>query len=503
MKRTVLITNHKLSGRTGTEIQTRNLALALLQAGHRPIVYSQTHGPIVDALRARSIVVTDDINTITLPIDVIHGHHNSCTATAAVRFPHVPAIFLCQDFAQWHDYPPKLPNIRRYLATSEANFDRLTAEGGVCSTDSQLLLNCVDLDRCQAGPPLPDRPTRALLFAKGRSYVRAVQQACDNRGIALEVIGSAVDRLVADPEAHIRDAHLVFASGLGAMESIACGRAVVVCDPRGLAGFCSAADYPTYRRHNFGLRLLSKPLTVAAIEAEIDSYDPTSAMQVSASFRADGGFSHYVAQLEEIYDAVIAEHRASPVPQSAWHRAIADHLQRWGPTSSTAWPWMRERGALLSRIDSLECTLPSINAGAPYRFGSDEKADWYRLGGSWGRMEHNGMWTVGPHAWIRLRLPAPVRGATRLSVRVQPFLNAQNPERVVDIYANGVPVAEWRLTGITAGFRNEDIPLPPRAIQNDGDVLISLRVRDPIAIDATERSQRAFGVKLRELTLTA
>ena len=51
----ILITNLKLSSRTGTEIVTRDLALALRRAGHAPTVYTPRPGPIAEELRAAGV----------------------------------------------------------------------------------------------------------------------------------------------------------------------------------------------------------------------------------------------------------------------------------------------------------------------------------------------------------------------------------------------------------------------------------------------------------------
>ncbi|TIX18021.1 MAG: hypothetical protein E5V44_03625, partial [Mesorhizobium sp.] len=65
----ILIANIYLTGRSGTEIVTRELAFALMRAGHRPIVYAPELGPIAQEIRARGIPVTDDISTIAAEVD--------------------------------------------------------------------------------------------------------------------------------------------------------------------------------------------------------------------------------------------------------------------------------------------------------------------------------------------------------------------------------------------------------------------------------------------------
>ena len=47
----ILLTNQTLASRSGTEIYVRDLARGLAQRGHRPMVFTPTHGPIAEELR--------------------------------------------------------------------------------------------------------------------------------------------------------------------------------------------------------------------------------------------------------------------------------------------------------------------------------------------------------------------------------------------------------------------------------------------------------------------
>jgi hypothetical protein len=47
----VLITNHALAERTGSELYVLELATGLLELGHRPVAYSPVLGGLADELR--------------------------------------------------------------------------------------------------------------------------------------------------------------------------------------------------------------------------------------------------------------------------------------------------------------------------------------------------------------------------------------------------------------------------------------------------------------------
>src|SRR6185295_17152958 len=105
----VLIATLSLQGGYGTDIYTRDLALALLRRGWLPIVYTTMDGVIGDELRHATIPVVRDLANVGAAPDVIHGHHYLETITALARFPGVPALFVCHDAFTWHSVPPPTP----------------------------------------------------------------------------------------------------------------------------------------------------------------------------------------------------------------------------------------------------------------------------------------------------------------------------------------------------------------------------------------------------------
>ena len=125
----VLITNRTLATRTGTELYVRDLAIALAERGHTPIVYTPQPGEIAQEIRARTIAVTDDLLTIAGPPDIIHGHHGLETLAALLAFPGVPAIAVCHSWIGWSDAPVPFPRVLRYLAV-----DHTCARSGSASS---------------------------------------------------------------------------------------------------------------------------------------------------------------------------------------------------------------------------------------------------------------------------------------------------------------------------------------------------------------------------------
>ena len=102
---------------------------------------------------------------------------------------------------------------------------------------------------------------------------------------------------------------------------MATGRAVIVCDGRGLAGFVNQERYPAWRRENVGLRTLLKQVSADKLAAELDRYNAKEAAAVSARVREDAALTGWVAAYMALYREAIEEHEREPL--DAETRAIA------------------------------------------------------------------------------------------------------------------------------------------------------------------------------------
>lgn len=328
----ILITNITLATRTGTEMYVRDLATALIKRGHTPIVYSTELGEVAQELRAATVPVVDDLEAVAIVPDLIHGHHHPETMTALLHFPSVPAVFFCHDWSAWYDIPPRFPRILRYVAVDHTCRDRLVFEHAIQEDRVRVLLNFVDLDRFKPRGPLPPRPERALVFsnyASERTHLGTVRDACSRAGIALDVIGANAGAASSDPEAALGRYDIVFAKGRAALEALAVGAAVVLCNAAGLGPMVTTDELDRLRLLNFGRRALSEPVGPDILAREIARYDPEDAAEVSRRIRATAGLDVAVDELLALYREVIVEHRKMwPQDLQAEQRALASYL-RW------------------------------------------------------------------------------------------------------------------------------------------------------------------------------
>src|SRR4029079_13181694 len=137
----ILITNNTLDRRAGTEVWTRDLAVGLLRRGHLPVAYSAVLGEIADEMRWATIPVVSDLSALGVRPDLIHGQHHLDAVSAMLRFPDVPAVYMCHGFVPWEEEPPAFPSIKRYIAVDDLCRERLLATPGITADRVRVVRN--------------------------------------------------------------------------------------------------------------------------------------------------------------------------------------------------------------------------------------------------------------------------------------------------------------------------------------------------------------------------
>lgn len=323
----VLIAGHSLGEIGGVQRYERDLASWLLSRGHAPVVYATELGDAARELDALTIPVTEDLRTITAPVDVIHGDSALETMAALLHFPNAPAVFVCHGWESIGYTTPRFPRIVRYVAVDDTCADRLVTRGGIAPEQVSVLLNAVDLGAFRQREPLPPAPRRAVVFsnlAHELTFLPPIREACRRAGIELDIVGASAGAAEPHPESILGHYDLAFAKAKCAMEAMACGLAVILCSDAGLGGLVRSGDFDRLRRLNFGIRTMQKPLTAETLLAELALYDARDARAVSDRLRETASSDALHASLLALYETAIAEH--APADPLAENRAAAAFL---------------------------------------------------------------------------------------------------------------------------------------------------------------------------------
>ncbi len=325
----VLIAGQSLCEIGGVQNYERDLAAWLLSRGFAPVVYATELGEAASKMHALTIPVTDDLATITAPIDIIHGDSAVETVAALLRFPDAPAVFVCHGWESISALTPRFPRILRYVAVDDTCAERLITRDGIAPEQVSVLLNTVDVEVFRQRDALPVKPGRALVFgnlAHELTFLSPIREACRRASIELDVAGAAAGSAAERPESLLGSYDVVFAKAKCAMEAMACGAAVVLCGDSGLGGMVRSEDFDRLRRLNFGIRTLRQPLTAELVEAELARYDASDARAVSDRMRESAAANDLHAALLATYEAVIEGHAGQVRDWAAESRAASAFL---------------------------------------------------------------------------------------------------------------------------------------------------------------------------------
>lgn len=335
----ILITNADLSDYAGTQIVVRDLALELFRQGHQPIIYSPKLGAIAEEIRNAGIAVTDRLTSLDITPDIIHGQHYAAIDTW-LQFPTVPAIHVCHGSKASAEDPLCFPRVLRYVAVDEPCKHRIESVAGIPPERVQIIYNAVDLERFQPRPLLPAKPRRAVVFsnnADNTTHLPAIQKACKQAGLQLEVIGCRSGNSLPNPERVLRGYDIVFAKARCALEAMAAGNAVVLCDHMGLGEMVSSKNVDALRPMNFGAGVLVRPLKPELIRAEIDKYDATDAARVCQRIRSQAGLADAARCWIKVYTEVIEEFSRTPRDVNAEFRALGAYWNQWNYQRRVEW----------------------------------------------------------------------------------------------------------------------------------------------------------------------
>jgi hypothetical protein len=255
----------------------------------------------------------------------MHLQHVTPALMALAAFPDVPAVFSTHSATFEIEAPRPHPQIRRFVAVDDLCRAR-ALQRNISEDRLSVILNAVDLTRFSTRPPLPPKPKAALMLTKTWEQQSLVRAACAKAGLTLDELGPATREMSDQLERVLPRYDIVFATARMALEAAVVGCAVVVADGRGFAGMLGSENLQAWRRLNFGVGLLTAPVTSAALDAAIAAYDAFDAATVSAHLRTEASSDGYAAAYLALYAQAIAEGAPQDASQAAATAAWLEDL---------------------------------------------------------------------------------------------------------------------------------------------------------------------------------
>lgn len=263
----ILMTNLFLRDRTGSETATAEIARALRRAGHDIWIYSPNCGRTAEELAQGGPVTARLDDWKDTRFDVAHVHHNVTFPEIKRVFPELPCVYLCHGWLPPEETPPVDSQIHRYLAVSEETAEK-TQRPGV-----RVMRNAVDTRLFFSKREIGLKVRKVLAVSNHfKGYAEPLlAEACKRIGAEYELAG--METIVCwDMHEKMQEADLVVSLGRGAIEAMACGRAVLVFDHNGGDGLVDKETYSEIRKFNFSGRRYGRRYTVDELIDVLSGY---------------------------------------------------------------------------------------------------------------------------------------------------------------------------------------------------------------------------------------
>ncbi len=313
----ILITNHQLKERGGSELFALEIGLALQARGHDVCLFSTLTGAISEAAEAAGLAFVQDPAACPFQPDVIHGQHHLETMAALTRWPGVPGIYFLHGATPWEEQPPKHPRLRKYLGTSPRFGPWIAAACGVTAAEVGTVRNFFDpLKFAQVRPP-DLRTKRAAVFhntmdPQGKPFA-AIRQACETQGLQLDGLGTRFGKMTSQPEIDLLNNDVVFAGGRSGIEAMACGCTVIPVTKEQAAQRIHPGNYEEMADRNFTAETNDSHISSEQILAELRAIDFSETAAVTARIRSEATVDRTVDALLEHYAFVISAQREAGV----------------------------------------------------------------------------------------------------------------------------------------------------------------------------------------------
>jgi len=265
-----------------------------------------------------------------------------------------PAVFVSHGWIPWFETPPRHPRIMEYFAVDIPTRDAAVKRLNIPEDSIRLLPNFVDLNRFKCRSPLPARPRRALVlsnYAREDTHLQIIRKACAKEGMKVDVFGSGVDHVV-KPEEMLPHYDVVFAKGRSALEAVAVGNAVIICDKFGVGPMVTLKNAQTLQRLEGDYHSLYEPLSAGAITRELAKYQPNEAAAVCQLARASVGLDSTVSTLIDSYQRALTRFGSALISEDEEAAAEAAYLAsivRYIKENPAAW---HERDTLAANLEA-------------------------------------------------------------------------------------------------------------------------------------------------------
>lgn len=349
----ILITNHSLSARAGTELVVYEIARGLKLRGHEVAAYSSTLGEVAELLSASSIPVLTQPDACPFKPDLIHAQHHLDAMTALLAFPETPAVYHTHGGVPWVERPPVHPRILHYVAMCQDLADSTRINLGLEEDQITTVPNWVDTHRFQSTRTPSAKPERALMFGGGLGepgVVAKLRPAFEHHQIRLETTADWTETDRRTPELALPRYDIVLGSGRSALEAMASGCAVVIANYQSCIGWARADNFQKLQRQNFSPKRADPGFDASILQSCLAAYDPEAAKAATEMTRTQCPLNQAIDRLSALHEKVVHTWQQLPI------RHGHDLLTQADAERKAALVYLRQLAVAVRDVEALHVT---------------------------------------------------------------------------------------------------------------------------------------------------
>jgi len=328
----ILITNHHLQDFAGTEVTTFTLAKYLRKNHHHVTIYSKyTLKRITCEFKAIGVSVINDLKLIKNQIfDIAHVQHNICAYEVRYYFPSLPMVMWVHGIVPFLEQPPCIDlHISKYFVNNQGGANHLL-ELKTPKSKIIIIRNIIDSETFFQTTPINNTINNALIISNKITLDKELflKNILSKLNIKYQFIGK---RFKIIPHSkiprYINKADIVFTLGLGAMETMFCGRIPIIFDQQlvsGDDGMVTPDNFKAVMENNFSGRTYNKQFTKSELIKEIKKYSSNTGIILQQMAKSYYDADTQVRKIIDIYQDIITNFQ--PTSLTAENKMILSHI---------------------------------------------------------------------------------------------------------------------------------------------------------------------------------
>ena len=263
------MTNFHLELPGGTETWIKTIGLELSKRGHDVTIFTFKKGEFAKRLERLGLYITDSFDS-NKNFDIALINHNSCLELIRRnRKNSYPLLFTSHGPNEELEKPVRGADY--YFAVSEEVQERCKSWG----FEAEIMRNPIDCETFNIAEPINVKIRTILALSHHKDVQKQIRKIGRKLKAKVILLGHKMGNISWEVQNEINSADLVVTLGRGCLESMACGRNVIVHGAYGADGYVDDESIGEFRKFNCSGRRYGKDFSkINDFVQEATKYDP-------------------------------------------------------------------------------------------------------------------------------------------------------------------------------------------------------------------------------------